>query len=56
VTPAQVVDGLRVIKDGLKEDDRVIVDGLMRARPGAKVAPQEKGAAPQASAGQPQPN
>jgi RND family efflux transporter MFP subunit len=36
-------DGLRVIKTGLKADDRVVVDGLMRARPGMKVAPQEKG-------------
>jgi RND family efflux transporter MFP subunit len=32
-------DGLRVIKEGLKPDDRVIVDGLQRARIGAKVAP-----------------
>ena len=36
-------DGLRVIKTGLKVDDRVVVDGLMRSRPGMKVAPQEKG-------------
>lgn len=33
-------DGLRVIKDGLKPDDRVIVDGIQRARVGAKVAPK----------------
>lgn len=32
-------DGLRVIREGLKADDRVIVDGLQRARIGAKVAP-----------------
>lgn len=32
-------DGLRVIRDGLKPDDRVIVEGLQRARIGAKVAP-----------------
>ena len=38
-------DGLRVIKDGLNADDRVIVNGLMRARPGQKVTPQEEGAA-----------
>lgn len=36
------VDGdLRIIRDGLKPDDRVIINGLMRVRPGAKVAPQE---------------
>ncbi|MBR0829288.1 efflux RND transporter periplasmic adaptor subunit [Bradyrhizobium manausense] len=30
-------DGLRVIREGLKADDRVIVDGIQRARVGAKV-------------------
>jgi multidrug efflux system membrane fusion protein len=34
-------DGLRVVKQGLKPDDRVIVDGLQRARVGAKVSPHE---------------
>ena len=33
-------DGLRVIREGLKADDRVIVNGIQRARVGAKVAPQ----------------
>jgi multidrug efflux system membrane fusion protein len=32
-------EGLRVIREGLKPDDRVIVEGLQRARVGAKVAP-----------------
>jgi RND family efflux transporter MFP subunit len=47
VTPKYVTlgqlssDGLRVIKEGLGPDDRVIVNGLMRARPGQKVTPQE---------------
>src|SRR5665213_1524498 len=36
-------DNLRVIKDGVATDDRVIVDGLMRARPGQKVTPQDQG-------------
>jgi multidrug efflux system membrane fusion protein len=44
VTLGQTIGGLRVIKDGLKEDDNVIVDGLMRVRPGVKVTPKEKGA------------
>jgi len=43
-------DGLRVIKSGLGADDRVIVNGLMRARPGQKVTPQEAGAKPAAAA------
>jgi membrane fusion protein, multidrug efflux system len=32
-------DGLRVIREGLKPEDRVIVEGLQRARIGAKVSP-----------------
>ena len=50
VTLGEIVDGLRVIESGLAVDDRVIVNGLMHARPGAKVAPQEEGASPQTSA------
>src|SRR5882672_8603982 len=41
VTLGPVVDGLRVITQGLTPDDNVIVNGLMRARPGAKVTPQQ---------------
>ncbi len=52
VTLGDVVDGLRVIKTGLAADDRVIVNGLMHARAGNKVTPQEQGAPPQASAPQ----
>lgn len=36
----QMADGLRVVKSGLAPDDQVIINGLMRARPGAKVTPQ----------------
>jgi RND family efflux transporter MFP subunit len=56
VTLGDMVGGLRVIKSGLAPDDRVIVTGLMRARPGGKVTPQEQGAAPQASGPQPKSN
>jgi RND family efflux transporter MFP subunit len=35
-----IVDGLRVIRSGLTVADTVIVKGLQRARPGAKVAPK----------------
>jgi len=34
-------DGLRVIREGLKADDHVIVDGIQRARVGAKVSPHK---------------
>ena len=50
-------DNLRVIKDGVAADDSVIVDGLMRARPGQKVTPQDQvkpGAAPAQGASPPQ--
>ena len=33
---------MRVVKEGLTADDRVIVNGLMRARAGQKVTPQEE--------------
>src|SRR6516165_8320206 len=50
VTPAQLDGGLRVIKDGLAANDRVIVNGLMRARPGGKVTVEEEAAPPAPSA------
>lgn len=37
-----VIDGLRVIREGLKPEDRVIVSGLQRARPESKVNPELK--------------
>jgi len=37
----QLVDGLRVIEEGLRPGDLVIVKGLQRARPGGKVDPQK---------------
>jgi multidrug efflux pump subunit AcrA (membrane-fusion protein) len=40
-----LADGRRVIKEGLKPDDKVIVDGLQRARIGAKVTPHMAAAA-----------
>jgi multidrug efflux system membrane fusion protein len=46
VVPKAVVtgdlrDGLRVIRSGLASDDRVIIDGLVRAAPGSHVAPHD---------------
>ena len=35
------VAGLRVVKTGIGPDDRVIINGLMRVRPGVKVAPTD---------------
>ena len=41
VTTGDLRGGLRVIQSGLQPDDRVIIDGLVRAIPGTKVAPQD---------------
>jgi RND family efflux transporter MFP subunit len=47
ITLGQVTpDNFRIIKSGLEPNDRVIVNGLMRARPGQKVTPQQQGATP----------
>jgi RND family efflux transporter MFP subunit len=53
VTLGPVVDGLRVITQGLTPDDDVITNGLMRVRPGAKVTPQPSSTA-SASTARPQ--
>ncbi|HXX51387.1 MAG TPA: efflux RND transporter periplasmic adaptor subunit [Xanthobacteraceae bacterium] len=50
VTLGQLDDGLRVISDGLTASDRVVVNGLMRVRPGIKVNAREQQNAPSAPA------
>jgi multidrug efflux pump subunit AcrA (membrane-fusion protein) len=34
-------DNLRVIRTGITADDQVIINGLLRARPGQKVTPEQ---------------
>ena len=41
VPTGELRGGLRVIRSGLEANDRVIIDGLMRAIPGSKVTPQD---------------
>jgi multidrug efflux system membrane fusion protein len=43
VVLGQLVDGLRVVREGLAADDKVVLDGLASpfVRPGAKVVPQK---------------
>ena len=44
-----IVDGLRVVRSGLAPTDRIVIDGLPRARPGQKVTAEDgaiKAAAP----------
>jgi RND family efflux transporter MFP subunit len=42
VTLGPIVDGLRVVREGLQPSDRIVIDGLANpaVRPGVKVAPQ----------------
>ena len=40
--------GLRIVRRGLDADDRLVINGLIRARPGAKVAPKEGQIEPEA--------
>jgi RND family efflux transporter MFP subunit len=53
VTLGQVHGDLRVVRDGLKGDERVVVNGLQRAFPGAPVTPEP--ATAQAAAPSPNP-
>ncbi|RZT10970.1 membrane fusion protein, multidrug efflux system [Duganella sp. CF402] len=39
VTLGQQVDGLRVVRDGLKPGEKIVVNGLQRVRPGAPLTP-----------------
>jgi RND family efflux transporter MFP subunit len=48
-----MVDGLRVVRSGLAPTDRIVIDGLQRARPGGKVKAEDgkvEAAAPAAGA------
>ncbi|HZO46535.1 MAG TPA: efflux RND transporter periplasmic adaptor subunit [Xanthobacteraceae bacterium] len=36
-----IIDGLRVVRAGLAPTDRIVIDGLQRARPGQKVTPEQ---------------
>ncbi len=40
VRPGPRIDGYRVIRDGLKGDETVVINGLMRVRPGIAVEPK----------------
>jgi multidrug efflux system membrane fusion protein len=36
-----IIDGLRVVRSGLEPNDRIVIDGLQRARPGQKVTAED---------------
>jgi RND family efflux transporter MFP subunit len=50
VVPGRLTDGLRIVTSGLQAGDRVVVNGLMRVRPGMKVAPTVAAMVPDSSA------
>jgi len=35
-----IIDGLRMVRSGLAQTDRIVVEGIQRARPGQKVTPE----------------
>jgi RND family efflux transporter MFP subunit len=39
IVPGRLTEGLRIVTSGLQSGDKVVVNGLMRVRPGMKVAP-----------------
>ena len=51
VMVGQLSGGLRIIDSGLSPSDKIIVNGLVRARPGSKVTPQPGTIAPPAQDG-----
>lgn len=40
IRPGPTYEGLRIVRSGLQPSDKIIINGLMRARPGTKVAPK----------------
>jgi len=42
-------DGLRIVRSGIGQDDRIIVSGLLRARPGQRVTARQAEPAPRAA-------
>jgi RND family efflux transporter MFP subunit len=41
VRPGRLIEGLRVVREGLTPQDRIVISGVQRARPGRRVAVKE---------------
>jgi hypothetical protein len=52
VTLGPLVDGLRVVRNGLEPDEVVLVNGLQRVRPGAPITPERVAMSEQRASGQ----
>ena len=48
VEPGNLERGLRIVRAGLQRDDRIVINGMQRVRPGVKVAPTDGRIEPQA--------
>lgn len=53
VETGPLLDGLRIVREGLKAGERVVVDGVMTVRNGQKVKPEPLGTAPSPEAAAP---
>jgi membrane fusion protein, multidrug efflux system len=53
IQPGETVGDLLIVRDGLKPGERVIVDGIQKARPGSKVNPTAAAAGSPPAASQP---
>ena len=42
IEPARAVEGLRIVRSGLRGGEKIVVNGLQRVRPGTKVIPKEE--------------
>jgi RND family efflux transporter MFP subunit len=51
VRPGPTYEGLRIIRTGIAPTDRIVINGLVRARPGGKVTPQPGKIEPDKTAG-----
>jgi RND family efflux transporter MFP subunit len=49
VTLGPKAEGLRIVREGLKPDERIVVNGLMAVRPGVRVVATEVPMAPPAT-------
>jgi RND family efflux transporter MFP subunit len=53
IRPGPQIDGYRVVREGLKGDETIVIDGLVRVRPGVTITPQAKTLPPVAASNVP---
>ena len=53
IRPGPKIDGYRVVREGLKGDETIVIDGLVRVRPGVTITPQAKTLPPVAASNVP---